>query len=83
MSNKANDKYSVLKSLTHEIRKTFVTFDVQSRISITYEAKSDAIDGDPCLRTEYIYTGPASTVIKGVKETNWVWDGTWDAEFTT
>lgn len=78
-SNKVTDKYALLTSLTKEMRKSYIELDLQGRMSISYEAKNDAVTGDPCLRTEYRYSGPTSTVIIGVKETAFEWDSAFDA----
>lgn len=84
-NSKAPDRYSVLTSLRNELRKTYVVLDGQGRTQFAYEAKYDATTGDPCLKTEYCYSGPTSTTIIGVKETHSTWDSTYDsnAGFTT
>lgn len=81
----AQDKYAVLTTLKNEVRKSYITLDGQGRMSLSYEAKSDAVTNDPCLITEYRYSGPTSTIIIGVKETQGVWDSSFDitAGFTT
>lgn len=82
MADLAKDKYSVLKTLLHELSKTFIVRDGLGRIWKVYSAKSDALNNDPCILTEYIYTTPTSSDIAGEKEVNAQWDSTWDAGFT-
>ncbi len=79
-----SDKYAVLKTLVNELRKTYVVLDGSNRITFAYEAKTDAKHGDPCMVTEYRYSGLTSFVI-GVKETQGTWDSSFDstAGFTT
>jgi hypothetical protein len=80
-----DDRYAVLKTLTHELRKSYIELDGQSRPYLAYEAKYDATTGDPCLITEYCYSSPTSTTLIGVKETQGEWDDAYDtaAGFTT
>jgi hypothetical protein len=82
---KAPDRYSLIKSLSLELRKTYCEIDGQGRVSMAYEAKFDAADGDPCLKTEYRYASPTSSTVIGVKETHAEWDADFDttAGFTT
>jgi hypothetical protein len=42
-----------------------------------YEARANAADGDPCLKTEYQYDG-ATTRIQKMHESEDEWDATWD-----
>ncbi len=79
------DKKSVLKSLLHEVTKTYVVKDGGGRNWKVSTAPSDAVQGSPCILTEYIYVSPVSTEIKGSKEVNSTWDPAndgWDSEFT-
>lgn len=79
------DKKSVLKSLLHEVTKTYVIKDGGGRNWKVYTAPSSALPGAPCILTEYIYVSPVSTEIKGSKEVNSTWDpgnDDWDSEFT-
>jgi hypothetical protein len=76
-------KSELLKTHLYETVKNYVVYDGQNRQWKVYTAKSDAKDGEPCIVTEYIYTGPAATTLKGTKEASAIWDDTWvDADFT-
>lgn len=75
-------KTELLKTHAGELVKQYVEFDGQSRQSKVYTAYTNAADGAPCEVTEYIYTGPATTVVKARKEGYATWDATWDADFT-
>ena len=77
------DKYSLLQTHLNELTKTFTVFDGLSRPQFVYTAKSDAKNGDPCIKTEYIFANPTSTTIIGSKETNSTWNSSFDANFTT
>lgn len=82
MSEAVKTKTEMLKSHLNELVKNFIEFDVNNRMSKVYTAKSDAADGEPCMVTEYIYTGPTSTTLKALKEGHSTWDSAWDADFT-
>lgn len=67
-----------------ELTKQYQELDGQGRPSKVYEAPVTAIDGTPCLVTEYIYQSPTSTIFLGKKESYSVWDTSWvpDSSFT-
>lgn len=81
----ATDKQLVLKTLMNELSKTYILLDVNSRAQFIYQAPYNAKHADVCLRTEYTYASPTSTIIIGIKETEGVWDSSYDglAGFTT
>lgn len=79
---KPTSKTELLTTHLHELTKVYVEVDGQSRPSKTYTAKTDAVDGDACLVTEYIYLNSTSTQVIARKEAYDTWDGTWDADFT-
>ena len=56
----------------HEYIKSYITYDASSRMEYVYEARANAEDGDPCLRTQYVYDG-VSTRITKMKETESTW----------
>lgn len=60
-----------------EAVKQFITYDGLSRMEFSYVAMADAVDGSPCLVTQYAYDGSSGRVIK-MKESLGIWDGTWD-----
>lgn len=70
----------------HQLRKTYIIYDTQGRISATYEAKDNAGSGEPCLLTVYSYRGVATSNIRTQKEYNSNWDPDnqgWDADIQT
>lgn len=72
--------------LTNEktLTKQYQELDGQLRPSKIYEVVVTAKTGDPCLVTEYVYQSPASTTVKGKKESYALWDASWvpDSAFT-
>lgn len=75
-------KTELLKSHAKELVKQYIEFDGGGRTSKVYTAYTDAVHGAPCEVTEYIYTGPATTIVKARKEGHATWDSSWDADFT-
>lgn len=67
----------LLKTGFKEPIKTYITYDVSNRMEFIYEASSDAIDGAPCIVTQYAYDG-GSTRIEKSKESVGAWDSSWD-----
>jgi len=79
---KENDTSNLLTNLKSLI-KTYLIHDGQGRIIASYEAKTEAESGDPCVLTVYAYRGGSSTSIRYRKETNATWDPDnegWDAD---
>jgi hypothetical protein len=72
VENKTSNLLTNLKSLV----KTYVIHDANGRIIAAYEAKDDAISGDPCVLTRYGYREGASlsTQVKYRREYNATWD---------
>lgn len=66
-----------LRSIMHEAMKMYRTYDGTNRLQYQYEAPTPALHGDPCMRTEYVYDGTSTRVIK-LKETIQTWDSSWD-----
>lgn len=79
----AEEKYALLNTLTKNFRKVHIEFDGNGRVQFSYEAMNSAKNGEPAMCTEYVYTSPISTVVKGIKETAAQWNSAWDADFTT
>lgn len=73
----ANDT-GLLKTNLHELVKKFVVYDGNSRPTDVYEARANAQDGDPCLRTQYAYVSPTSTLVEKQLEVAATWDADWD-----
>lgn len=76
------NKAALLKSLAHELCKTYISLDGQNRTQYVYQAAAGASNGAVCLVTEYIYSTPTSTTIVGTKEAEGTWNSSWDADFT-
>ena len=59
---------------THSVEniKQYLAYDGSSRLEYVYEARANAANNDPCLVTQYVYSGSTTRVIK-MKETVGVW----------
>lgn len=57
--------------------KQYLAYDASSRMEYVYEARSNAAHGDKCLKTQYVYDGVSTRIIK-MKETESLWDSSWD-----
>ena len=68
------DEESNLLTNLKSIVKTYLVHDALGRIIASYEAKSAAVSGEPCVKTVYDYRGPASTQIQFRQEFNSTWD---------
>lgn len=71
------DRTSRLLTTAHELVKQYVVFDGQDRPEYIYTAHTDAPNGTPCTRTQFVYVGTSSRVVKR-KETNAVWNSSYD-----
>lgn len=67
----------VLQTLMREVVKVYRTYDGSDRVTAEYEAVANAADGQPCLKTEYTYTGARTTPDK-MKESLDVWSAAYD-----
>jgi len=70
------NKYEFLKTGTHEFIKSYLEYDTGRMVTV-YEARANAVNGDYCLKTEYVYDGISTRVIK-MKETPATWNSAWD-----
>jgi hypothetical protein len=61
-----------LKSHIKEGMKMYITYDISARMEYVYEAPTDAVDGAPCLVTQYAYVG-ATTRVEKMKESQGTW----------
>ena len=68
----------LLKSQAHEYTKQFLVYDAQGRTIEIYTAPTEAVNGTPCSLVEYTYTNPTASTVEKMKESNSVWDATWD-----
>jgi hypothetical protein len=53
-----------LKTNRNELVKQYIVYDGNGRMTDVYEARNDAEDGTPCLRTQYTYDGASSRIEK-------------------
>lgn len=67
-----------IKPHLKEAIKTHAVYDGNDRLIEFYEAVVDAIDGAPCLLTEYTYITPTSGLVENSKESISAWDAAWD-----
>ena len=67
----------ILEALGREIMKVKRFYDGSSRVTSQYEAFANAIDGQPCIRTDYTYVG-ATTNVDAMKESMSTWQAAWD-----
>lgn len=69
MSNAPRD---FLKTNAKEGMKMYITYDGTNRMEYVYEAQASARDGDPCLRTQYVYAALTTRIVK-MAETQSTW----------
>ncbi len=72
-----SNAYSHIVTNSHENIKQYFVYDVSNRMSIVYEARSNALDGESCLKTTYTYVS-TSTRVQAMKEEDATWDDSWD-----
>jgi hypothetical protein len=67
-----------------ELIKQYQLVDGLGRISKLYTAPHWAVQGDPCLVTEFLYVDTSSATLKGKTEGYSTWDTSWipDSAFT-
>lgn len=77
-------KTELIKTSEHELIKLYQLVDGQDRPYKIYTASTNAVQGDPCLVTEIIYSSPTSTMVLAQKEAYDSWDTSWipDNSFT-
>lgn len=73
----APNAYGNLRTNALENIKQHFVYDVSNRMTDVYEARANARNGDPCLRTTYTYVS-TSTRVQAMKETDATWDSSWD-----
>ncbi len=69
--------YGHLLTGEKEYIKQYFEYDGSARMVTVYEARANAADGEPCLKTTYEYVGATTRVEKMVEEEA-EWDETWD-----
>ena len=67
----------LLVTLGREVLKVYRVYDGSDRLTEQYEALANAIHGGPALKTEYVYDGATTKVLK-MKESLTTWDSSWD-----
>jgi hypothetical protein len=71
-----NDNGQLITNLREPV-KQYIVYDVSNRPVIIYEARANALNDEPCFKTEYAYDGATSRILKR-KESNATWDSAWD-----
>lgn len=71
----------LLKSQESEQIKQHIVVDAQGRDFLVFTAYIGAQEGEPCLVSEYVYSGPATTKIIGRQERVYKWKAAWDTLF--
>ncbi len=60
-----------------EYVKQYFVYDESNRMTDVYEARANARDGEPALRTSYVYVG-ATNNVQAMKEAESLWSSAWD-----
>lgn len=66
-------KTELLKTHLNELTKEYVELDGQSRPFRIYQARTDAINGEACVVTEFEYLSPTSSVVVKRRESYGTW----------
>lgn len=67
----------IIKILREEALKEYREYDTQSRPLAVYQANTLSMDGEACLKTEYVYDGFSNRLLKK-KESVVPWLSAWD-----
>ena len=62
---------------SREIIKSYITYDGSDRMSVVYEARSGALNDEPCLKTTYTYV-TGTTRVEKMKEETALWSSAYD-----
>lgn len=73
----AANEYAHLKTGTNEYIKQYLVYDGSDRLEYVYEARANALDGEPCLVTRYTYW-TTSTRVKQMEEYEGSWSSAYD-----
>lgn len=71
------NKYAHIETGSREYIKSYITYDSSSRMEYVYEARANALNGEPCLRTQYVYSGTTTNIVK-MCETDSTWSSAYD-----
>ncbi len=74
----ATNKYEHLKTNTHEYMKQYITLNGSGLPEYIYEARANAEDGEPCMRTQYVYDVTYTTTVVKMIETETTWSAAYD-----
>ena len=79
-----SSKTELIKSTEHELVKQYQELDIIGRPKFLFTAPTDAVNGAPCLVTEFLYMDDTSTQVRGKTEGYDVWDTSWipDSSFS-
>lgn len=69
--------HDIIKQLREEALKEYREYDSFYRPSAIYQAHTECENGEPCLKTVYLYDGTTSRIVKK-KEEIVLWDSSWD-----
>jgi len=79
--SRVKTKTELLKSHKGEQVKQHIVFDAQDRPILVFSASEEAVNGDACLVTEYVYRGVTSTQVMDRQERVYQWKAAWDGNF--
>lgn len=65
------------KTVENELSKFYYAYDALNRLEYIYEAVTEAIDGEVCIVTRFVYDGVTQRVVLQ-KEYNGTWSSTYD-----
>lgn len=72
-----NSKTALIKTALSEYVKVHQEYDINGRVEYIYEAKQEAVNGDPCVVTRYAYNGTTSDIVF-FKEYDGTWNSAWE-----
>lgn len=73
----AGNQTRALTTSRSEYTKSFLVYDSAGRLEYVYEAAADAVDGKPCLLTQYGYV-TGTTRIEKRRESESTWSSVYD-----
>lgn len=66
-------KTELLKTHLSELTKEYVELDGQSRPLRIYQARTDAVDGEACVVTQFEYLNATSSIVTKRRESYGTW----------
>ena len=67
-----------LTSQANELIKMYQVYDPEGRLSTVYTAPLRTGHSGPCTRVDYTYVDATSTRVEKMRESNDVWDASYD-----